>query len=216
MAASAKSLKARLKQDEDRYADSTLLRLHRALSWLARAEAAAGDPDAVFLFLWVAFNAAYAHEFDGNENERVRLDAYIGQLVAVDAERALHAIAFRQFSGPIRLLIHNKFVYQPFWRALQEHDASDRWKRSFEGSSKAALASIVSGDTARVLSIVFDRLYVLRNQLVHGGATWNSSVNRAQLRDGVRILSALLPAMLKLVLDHPELDFGDVLYPVVR
>lgn len=28
-----------------------------------------------------------------------------------------------------------------------------------------------------ILSILFDRLYVLRNQLVHGGATWNSDVN---------------------------------------
>lgn len=28
------------------------------------------------------------------------------------------------------------------------------------------------------------RLYVLRNQLVHGSATWNSSANRAKVRDG--------------------------------
>ena len=36
------------------------LRLHRALSWLNRAEQLADDPDSQFIFLWIAFNAAYA------------------------------------------------------------------------------------------------------------------------------------------------------------
>jgi len=40
------------------------LRVHRALSWLDRAERAAGDPDAQFIFLWITFNAAYATDID--------------------------------------------------------------------------------------------------------------------------------------------------------
>jgi hypothetical protein len=50
---------------------------------------------------------------------------------------------------------------------------------------------------------------------VHGGATWNSSINRAQVQDGVRILDALIPTILRQMLEHPELEFGDVLYPVI-
>ena len=81
--------------------------------------------------------------------------------------------------------------------------------RSFEGTklnfahyervfaSTASLNILVQtlrvGLIVTVLSIVFDRLYVLRNQLVHGGATWNSQVNRQQLRDGVAILGTLVP-----------------------
>ena len=38
------------------------LRVHRTLSWLQRAAACEGDPDARFVFLWIAFNAAYAQE----------------------------------------------------------------------------------------------------------------------------------------------------------
>ena len=41
--------------------------------------------------------------------------------------------------------------------------------------------------------MLFDRLYVLRNQLVHGGATWNSSVNRGQVKAGAEILAFLVP-----------------------
>jgi hypothetical protein len=70
-------------------------------------------------------------------------------------------------------------------------------------------------DTARVLAIVFDRLYVLRNQLVHGGATWNSGVNRQQVKDGAAILGTLLPLLLDLMITHPAQDHGEILYPVV-
>lgn len=208
-------MKARLKRDAERYPDSTRVRLHRALSWLARAEREDKDPDAAFIFLWIAFNAAYASEFGQDDNERKRLGQFVATLVAADADQRLHKLAFSQFTGPIRTLIDNRFVFAPFWTALREHDGSGRWEQSFKASHKAALGSLLANDTATVLSIVFDRLYVLRNQLVHGGATWNSKVNRAQVKDGVHILAALIPVILALMLDHPELDFGEVLYPLV-
>jgi len=66
-----------------------------------------------------------------------------------------------------------------------------------------------------VLAVVFDRLYVLRNQLVHVGATWGGSVNRQQVRDGANLLGRLLRAMVGLMLGHPELELGEIGYPVV-
>ena len=38
------------------------LRIHRALSWLDRAEQANDDHDAAFIFYWISFNAAYAQD----------------------------------------------------------------------------------------------------------------------------------------------------------
>lgn len=69
--------------------------------------------------------------------------------------------------------------------------------------------------TVDVLAILFDRLYVLRNQLMHGGATWNGSVNRAQVRDGARIMAFLVPLFLKLMLDNPAEPWGAPRYPPV-
>lgn len=215
IATSPASMKARLKRDADRYPDSTRVRLHRALSWLARADKEDADPDAAFVFLWIAFNAAYAREFGQGENERARFAQFIEMLLGADKGKRLQSLVFSQFSGPVRTLIENKFVFEPFWKALREHDSSDRWETSFRDSKKAALGSLMASDTARVLSIVFDRLYVLRNQLIHGGATWNSRVNRAQVKDGVKLLGAVIPIILELMLDHPELEWGDVLYPVL-
>ena len=46
---------------------------------------------------------------------------------------------------------------------------------------------------ATVLAIVLARLYTVRNQLIHGGATWQGSVNRDQIRDGTAILNDFVP-----------------------
>ena len=74
---------------------------------------------------------------------------------------------------------------------------------------------MLDGSVDVVLGIVFDRLYVLRNQLVHGGATWNSRANRSQVKDGANIMSAVVPVFVELMLDQPDVDFGEILYPVV-
>ncbi|RLA40362.1 MAG: hypothetical protein DRR42_25985, partial [Gammaproteobacteria bacterium] len=54
------NLKTRQRETRDNFPESLSLRVHRALSWLNRAEQETKDHDARFIFLWVAFNAAYA------------------------------------------------------------------------------------------------------------------------------------------------------------
>ena len=191
------------------------VRLHRAISWLTRAESESDDQDAQFIFLWIAFNAAYAREFGFEESSRQQLREFFAKLLSVDSNHMFRTLLFKDFSDTIRTLVGNKFVFEPFWRALREHNASDRWKTQFDLSVKAAMKAIVSGETGIVLSIIFDRLYVLRNQLVHGGATWNSKVNRAQVKDGAAIMMAFIPDMIDLMLDHPESVAGDIQYPPV-
>ncbi|GMQ54867.1 hypothetical protein YSKK_27300 [Halopseudomonas aestusnigri] len=66
-----------------------------------------------------------------------------------------------------------------------------------------------------MLAVVFSRLYTLRNQLVHGGATWNGKINRDQLRDCVAILGQLVPLVIEIMLDNPNTLWGDACYPVI-
>ncbi|MBS0211576.1 MAG: hypothetical protein JSR26_00160 [Proteobacteria bacterium] len=211
----ADTLKARLHEVAERHAEPTRVRLHRAISWLARAERERDDADARFIFLWIAFNAAYARPFEGDQPEREQLRQFLAMLVTADGEKRLHRIVFADFHGPIRTLIQNRYVFEPFWKALREHDGSGRWEQHFSAANRAAMKSLMEGQTDAMLAIVFDRLYTLRNQLVHGGATWNSGVNREQVRDGVRILLALVPAIVALMLDQPTLEYGEIAYPVV-
>ena len=75
---------------------------------------------------------------------------------------------------------------------------------------------MVARETAEVLKTVLVRLYTLRNQLMHGGATWGSSINRAQVRDGRAILGSVLPVMLALMMRQPQSFQAAPFYPVVK
>ncbi len=191
------------------------VRIHRAISWLTRAEQERDDPDARYIFLWIAFNAAYASEFGFEQAERARVKQFIEKLIGLDRENKLHHALFSQFSGPIRTLVENKHVFEPFWRALREHDGSGAWEASFVSSKKVAMKALMGKDTGTLLSIVLDRLYVLRNQLVHGGATWGGKTNRAQVKDGASILGTLVPIMLEVMMQAEGDEFEAIAYPVV-
>jgi len=65
------------------------------------------------------------------------------------------------------------------------------------------------------LITVFSSMYVLRNQLIHGGSTWNSSVNREQVRSSADILGKIVPQIITILMDHPNAEWGNPCYPVV-
>lgn len=197
------------------------LRMHRSLSWLQRAEAAGEDDDVAFVCLWIAFNAAYAQDMgDGITSERQVFRNFVGDVCRLDADKALAALVWQVFPGSIRLLLDNQYVFQPFWDALNNprSDGSipDHWREAFDEARQRVHRALAQQDTERVLYEVLVRLYTLRNQLMHGGATWNSSVNRAQVRDGHALLKRLIPVMLGVMMNHPSQFEGRPFYPVVK
>ena len=211
------SLKARHRSEREHFSPALSLRTHRALSWLGRAEREADDLDARFLFLWIAFNAAYANEIHDRKafTEQAVLRNFLSTLVDLDTEKRLYKILWDEFPGAVRVLIDNRYVFGPFWEAHSGRIPVDAWERPFEDNKAWAHKAMGAMDTTGVLAVVFDRLYTLRNQLVHGGATWNSSVNRNQLRDAGQILGRLVPVMIELMMDNPKRVWGDPNYPVV-
>ena len=102
------------------------------------------------------------------------------------------------------MLMENRYIFNPFWQYHNGIDEFEDWEDRFKASVRSFAQSFQTGDSARVLSFVFDRLYVLRDQLVHGGSTWNSSVNRAQVRDGAEILGFLIPVFIDIMMDNPN------------
>jgi len=200
------------------FPESVGLRVHRAISWIGRAEMAGQDDDACFIFLWIAFNAAYANERDFQiavQSEREVFLEYFRKFMSLDTDSRIYSAIWQRFSGPVRLLMGSRFLYNPFWQHHNGIAGFADWEQRFNASHSAFLYAFQAGDTARVLSFVFNRLYVLRNQVVHGGSTWNSSVNRNQVRDGAAILGFLLPVFIDLMMDNPHTDWGRPFYPVV-
>jgi len=66
----------------------------------------------------------------------------------------------------------------------------------------------------QILTIIFNRFYVLRNQVLHGGATWNSSVNRNQVNDCNSVMKVLVPLFTEIMLNNPDEEWGTLPFPV--
>ena len=223
-ALTAERLKARSREERDSSPQAVNLRAHRAISWLSRAEQEINDPDAAVIFYWIAFNAAYAREQYAVDvengprpaSERGLFRDFFDLLLQLDSDRRIYNEIWQRFSGPIRTLLNNQYVFQPFWDNQRGEAEAKNWESRFQNSRRISMEALAKQDTVTVLAIVFDRLYVLRNQLVHGGATWQSSVNRRQVVDGARILSFLVPLFVSVMMDNPREDWGEPAYPPVE
>ena len=196
--------------------------MHRALSWLERAITADADVDIAFICLWISFNAAYAKEIGINlvtSTTKNEIADFLDMVCAHDFDSLLAGLVWEEFAGPIRVLLDNPYVFQPFWDAQSRSDndglVSKFWKEDFEKSHRKVITALERQDTSKVLFQVFVRLYTLRNQIMHGGATWNSSVNRDQVRDGCAILSKVLPAIFSVMMSNPGHFAADPIYPVM-
>ena len=154
------TLKKRQRVIRDGFPLSLGLRVHRALSWLGRAEKEMDDQDARFVFLWIAFNAAYANEIHDRSQftEHSVFSNFIQRLVDLDQKNLLHEIVWQEFPKSIRLLIDNKYVFQPFWDFHNRKIDEARWQDLFHKDKAAAHWALGHSETAQVLTIVLGRL----------------------------------------------------------
>ena len=213
-------LKERQRAERHGYPENLGLRVHRALSWLHRAEqlANAGDVDGEFIFLWIAFNAAYATDIEEKyrESEQQTFRGFLEKLTELDkARKRFDALVWTEFPKSIRVLLDNRYVFADFWYWQNGSLSEAEFQDKFAAANHAAKVALGRQDTVTVLSIVLSRIYVLRNQLVHGGATWDSSVNREQLRDCTNFMAKLAPLVIEVMMDHPQTLWGQGTYPVV-
>ena len=179
-------------------------RLRRADSWLRRSKDAKDDTER-FIFLWIAFNAAYGSEAlpshsDKQRTERKKFRTFLREILKRDDDGVLEDALWRTYSGPIRVLLENHYVFDPFWDAVRDRDptAGKNWKRKFSASKRSVLRSI-GKNVHHVLTELFMRLYTLRNQLIHGGATFATGWGQDQVRDGSRIMESLVPSILEIM-----------------
>jgi hypothetical protein len=212
-----RGLKEKHRELRGSLSDSTGLRIHRGLSWLQVAELT-DDLDTRFLLLWISFNSIYAQEFseENTFGEKGLLNRFIGRLVRLDKDDLIHSIVWENYSNKIRLFINNPYVTRWFWDFQNGKLDELGWKKKFDRSRKDAQQTLALKDTSIFCSILFDRLYVLRNQLMHGGATWQSVVNRAQVKDGTCILETIIPAMIYIMLENPQQDWGSPCFPPIK
>ncbi len=219
-----KTLKDKQHNLQDGFPDNLRLRVHRAISWGLRAEKETKDIDVRFLLLWIGFNAVYTRipaEFakgDSGPPDRNVFRSYFKTLIDVDKNDRVYNAVWEKFfrkDTPTPKWVKNKFVFTPFWDHIHGKPGKDDWHESLGRRGRRFNRARKEMNTALLLTEVFDNLYTLRNQLMHGGATWNGSVNREQVSAGAEIMDWMLPIFIDLMMDNPNQPWGKPFYPVV-
>lgn len=206
----------RLKREN--YTDEFSIRIHRSLSWIDRAEKKDEDIDARFIFYWIAFNSAYSAIQSSNyfDTERRVYKDFFEKILTHDQNEYVYNAIWQQFSGSVRSLLNNQYIYGPFWNFQNGHEGFEDWEQKFSESKSIALKALQNKNTLVILEILFDRLYTLRNQILHGGATWNGTVNRSQVKDGQSIIGFLVPNFLQIMMDNQNENWGRLSFPIVQ
>lgn len=196
------------------FPESLSLRVHRAISWLKKAETTE-DQDMQFIALWIAFNASYAKEVNYQTGDKFTFRQFFFEILKLDSEQRIYQMVWQKFSNTLRLLLGNKYIFQPYWDYHNGLISKTAWEIDFKEANDAVRDALQQQNTAKLLDLIFQRIYTLRNQIIHGGATWNSAVNRQQLKDCSAFLTAFLPIIIELQMDHSEYDWGKAFYPLV-
>lgn len=212
-------LKKQLKNGQDHVEGPIYLRLHRAISWLHAAEQN-DQADERFIFLWIAFNACYANELvdlsKTKSPESSMFSQFIKRIIESDKEQQIYKLLWVRYSQEIRLLIDNQYIYKVYWDFIHGVKTEEEFKKAFELSNRQCVKAFEKGNAVFFLIELLRRLYTLRNQVFHGGATYNGRVNREQINDASAILMRLVPIIIEIMIVNKTEDWGTVLYPPIN
>ncbi len=212
-------------------------RMRRAISWFDLS-LNTETPDEEFIFLWISFNAAYGVELrhpdtDGNSpSEFEKFSDFLMNVLVRDTGREIETrLTGRKLAGRINNLLRNHFVYEPFWRSLKNGvgDSDKGWEERFERRRQRVADSFrkltdpglgLEGKVKLLHGVLVEillRLYTLRNQVFHGGATYGVGRGRKQIKDGSFIMANLVPVILDIMEadtdENPSSDvWGEVAY----
>ena len=112
-----------------------------------------------------------------------------------------------QFRDEILKLAENKYLDPRLWQNPSE--PGNLRRRYFEATSL-----FFEKRWLDLAILTFERVYVLRGQLVHGAATRGSRLNRETLEQSLTILEQLLLPMLEVVIEQlANDDWPPLCYP---
>ncbi|MCA9087259.1 MAG: hypothetical protein KDA90_01350 [Planctomycetaceae bacterium] len=192
---------------------SSNVRFHRACSWLQRCEQIHDDSelDLALLSQWTAFNALYG-QWDSDRSEplpdRASWRQFLDRILQLDESQFL--VDALQENKPLVMSIYDdEYLSGYFWEDPTEVRAKKSKKTKFE-----AQTWYLHGNWILILERLVERIYFLRCQLVHGAATFNSSLNRVAIRRCTQMMEHLLQAILLTWITHgADEEWGAMCYP---
>ena len=213
---------------EEGYTDLTI-RIHRACSWLGRAQVVARESsldglDDQLIFLWIAFNALYG-QWDKETNHPARdiqgVRSFITRATELDEAHGIGAyeLLLAEQRALAERLFDNVYLDHYFWRGLEE-GAED--EETWQNMPRKGRLYLDEGLTRRALDrLLLYRVYQLRCQLVHGGGTHGGRLNRESIADCGRFLHLFLDRSFEILLHQDRAaafrdGLGSICYPPIQ
>ncbi|MFU9045972.1 hypothetical protein ACNAUY_06210 [Acinetobacter tibetensis] len=204
------------KNQKAEHSEAFNLRLHRGMSWFKKAMLLDEDLDLKFISLWISFNAIYAREGIVLQPQQ-GVKQFLTALSQLDHEHKVEYVLEHKGKQSIHLILDNPYIYQGFWDYQNNKISQASWKTEFEAEQRVVHQALQRRKTAEILTFLFARLNTLRNQILQGGVSYNSVVNRRYIADGCNILSMLIPIFMFILLENAEqLDTEKPFYPVMQ
>jgi hypothetical protein len=212
------------KPRRDAYAKAHLyegvrIRVHRAITWLEHAARCdpARDLDARLVAQWVALNSLYG-QWDPKagtpRGDRDSLRQFTDQVLMHDHDALLPAV-LRTHAKLALSLFEDRYLCRHFWEEPTQPRGRDR-NRGSAPAAASARDQLAAGRHQAFLHRLLDRVHFVRNQLVHGGSTYNGQLNRTAVRRASTMMEHLLACFLQIIMEHGYVDdWGELCYPPI-
>lgn len=196
------------------------VRVHRACVALSEAERIESIQDsrvaldAGLVLRWISLNALYG-QWDNQSGmpmrDRVSLDSFTSRVAAIDSGGRIAAV-LGLLDVEAQTLLESTFLTQRFWQDQEWENV-----RPKKGRYRSYRDDRISGRIANPLHQLLIVVYFLRCQIVHGGATLGSDVNRVTVEPASRVLALLSSHLLAIAVEHGvKMEWGTLCYPPVR
>lgn len=208
-------------------------RLSRAKSWLLAASNLERekkpeeiDQHTVFIFRYIAFNSLYGRwKLEGTEKlawkQRDRFFDNLLTLHSADQKRkGTKELILRDALAACRShwlrLIEDEFLDKEGYWYVQEHKQG--FKGKYQSQKFTALRRLNQQEYKALLHSIFSRVWVLRNQIMHGGATFGpASFGWESVKNVNPVLRILVPAFSRLMEEYPDsVTWPPIPFPRIR
>jgi hypothetical protein len=188
-------------------------RMHRAISWLFACEN--GDNvDLSFLSAWIGFNACYSVPPENpGETENARMWKFLQDVIDQDDHRLIASYVFDEQIGLIDALMSNQYLFKQFWISI--HVQEEGWDIEYDIQHSRMHIDRDQRNTLSHCNAIIQRVYVLRNQVIHGGSTFESSMNREQMNICNQFMRGLLLRIINVMMRKPYHFWGATNYPPI-
>lgn len=181
--------------------DAIRLRMHRAFSWMRKADgfAVPEDADSRFLFSWFALNTMYAKwdsDLVNREPEWQTREGFLKRMLKNDQCGRIQDCILGNRKHCDRLLSEEHLINSYWGNPTEDEARKARTKPRKVGKHYHDAEEVI-----KVVIPLFKCMTMLRSQLVHGMSTYGSSANRAVVEAGAEVVFTFTLTVLQVIVE---------------